>query len=336
MIYLFLFISFFNSKDWTPQNTLSTADIRVHDPVMAYCDGAYYLYATGRGIAVWKSTDLKEWQQLEAVFKTPPVWASQAVPTFRGHIWAPDIHYHEGLYYLYYSVSAFGKNTSCIGVATNVTLNPEDPRYQWVDKGKVIQSYPNVTAWNAIDPHIIEDENGRPFMSFGSFWEGLQLVPLTTDRTQIDTKDSIKLHTLASRIDYSDRSKAEPSSLAGPNAIEAPFIFRKDGYFYLFASIDYCCRGKESTYKMILGRSKNLKGPYLDKNGKDLAKGGGHILLEGDQRWHGVGHNSVYHFNGDDLLVFHGYDGEDNGVAKLRIEKLDWNGDGWPKVRVNK
>src|SRR4051812_6634669 len=101
-------------------------NIRVHDPVMIKQDNTYYLFCTGMGISVFTSTDLKDWKPSTPVFEKAPEWAVKTIQNFKGHIWAPDIVYHNHLYYLYYSVSAFGKNTSCIGVATNTTLNPED------------------------------------------------------------------------------------------------------------------------------------------------------------------------------------------------------------------
>lgn len=82
---------------------------------------------------------------------------------------------------------------------------------------------------------------------------------------------------------------------------------------------------------MIVGRSKNIKGPYIDKEGKSMASAGGTLLLEGDKNWYGVGHNSVYTFDGTDYLIFHGYDAADKGRSKLRIEKLAWE-KGWPVV----
>jgi arabinan endo-1,5-alpha-L-arabinosidase len=66
----------------------------------------------------------------------------QAVPGFKGHIWAPDIVFHDGQYYLYYAVSAFGKNTSCIGVAVNKTLDPKSPDFHWKTKARWSNPYP--------------------------------------------------------------------------------------------------------------------------------------------------------------------------------------------------
>ena len=309
--------------------------IIVHDPVMIRQNNTYYVFCTGWGISVFSSPDMKNWKQEAPVFAKAPEWAVDAIPTFKGHIWAPDISLFNGKYYLYYSVSAFGKNTSCIGLATNKTLDPADPEFKWVDQGKIIQSVPGETNWNAIDPNLAIDKDGTPFLAFGSFWDGIKLVKLTPDAMHV-AGDISHIPTIASR--KSDPNGPNPPSVdnnpvdAGGNAIEAPFIFRKGGYFYLFASIDYCCKGINSTYKMIYGRSKNLVGPYFDRSGKPMAAGGGTILLAGDKNWHGVGHNAVVSFDGTDYLVFHGYDAHDSGKPKLNIRKLEWDNDGWPVV----
>lgn len=309
-------------------------NISVHDPVMAKQGDTYYLFCTGMGVSIWSSKDMENWKREKPVFAEAPKWAVEAIPSFKGHIWAPDISFYNGTYFLYYSVSAFGKNTSAIGLATNTTLDPESPDYKWVDHGNIIQSFPGKTNWNAIDPNIITDKKGNPFMSFGSFWDGLKLVKLNKDRKSIaESPDS--LLTIASLKKSS--SDENPPSVdnnpvdAGGNAIEAPFIFKKGKYYYLFASTDYCCKGPQSTYKMIVGRSKDVKGPYLDKSGLSLATAGGTLLMEGDKDWYGVGHNSVYTFDDTDYLVFHGYDAADKGRSKLRIEKLGWE-KGWPFV----
>ncbi|WP_082161801.1 arabinan endo-1,5-alpha-L-arabinosidase [Rufibacter radiotolerans] len=319
--------------------TQPASSLTVHDPVMAKQGNTYYLFSTGRGISVWSSTDMQNWKMEQPVFATAPAWAVKAVPGFKdNHIWAPDISYYNGQYYLYYSISAFGKNTSAIGLATNVTLDPTDPKFKWVDHGKIIESVPGQTNWNAIDPNVVVDEKGTPWMSFGSFWGGLKLVRLSKDRLSV-AEDITTFPTIASRRKGLTVS-ANPAPLpgnpagAGGNAIEAPFIFKKNGYYYLFASIDYCCKGAKSDYKMMVGRAKNVQGPYLDKNGVALDAGGGTILLEGNAAWNGVGHNAVYTFGKTDYLIFHGYDATQNGRPKLRVEKLTWDKEKWPVVAL--
>lgn len=308
--------------------TLPIEMVVAHDPALIRESGVYYLFTTGPGISVWTSEDMKNWTHKDSVFSASPEWISIDIPDFQGHLWAPDIVYYNGMYYLYYSASAFGKNTSAIGVACNVTLDSERADYKWVDHGKIVRSFPKVTDWNAIDPQIIEDNDGTPYMTFGSFWGGLKIAQMTEDRMALAEhwKD---LQTIASRKGTGEGRITTP----GNNAIEAPFIFKHDNYFYLFASIDYCCKGRDSNYKVIVGRSLSIRGPYLDSKGGSLLHGGGDIVMAPDEHWYGVGHNSVYTFDGVDYIVCHGYDASDgSGTPRLIIKKLDWTEDGWPVV----
>ncbi len=305
---------------------VSAAQVSIHDPVMAKEGDTYYLFSTGPGITFYSSKDMKNWQKRGRIFPGDPAWAKRVAPSFNGHIWAPDIIQHDGKYYLYYSVSAFGKNTSAIGVTVNKTLEPDSPDYKWEDQGIVLQSVPGRDLWNAIDPAVILAPDGTPWLSFGSFWSGLKLVKLAPSLTAV--AEPQEWHAIAKR----ERSVLVADTQAGPAEIEAPFIFKKGDYYYLFASWDKCCRGKDSTYKMVVGRSKELTGPYLDKTGRDMAMGGGSLLLAGNKDWAGVGHNSAYTFDGKDYLVFHAYENADNGLQKLKIAEIKWDDAKWPQI----
>ncbi len=296
---------------------VNATQVQAHDPVMAQENGVYYLFSTGPGVTIYTSTDKVHWRQSGRVFKSQPSWARKVAPDFNGHLWAPDIIKHNDKFYLYYSVSAFGQNTSAIGVTVNKTLDPQSADYQWVDQGIVLQSVPFRDNWNAIDPAVIHDKDGTPWMSFGSFWGGLKLVKLNSNLTELAQPQT--WYDLATRpnVEY--------------NPIEAPFIFYKNGYYYLFASFDFCCRGVKSTYKTVVGRSKYVDGPYLDKNGKSMLEGGGTPVLTGNKDWAGVGHNSVYTFDNQDYIVLHAYEMATNGTQRLRILPITWQ-DGWPVV----
>ncbi len=307
--------------------TVLAQDITVHDPVMIKQKDTYYLYCTGNGISVFSSKDLKNWKSEPQIFAKKPVWADGVAADFKNHIWAPDITFHNNTYYLYYSVSAFAKNTSAIGVTTNTTLDPKDPAYKWADQGIVIQSIPNRDLWNAIDPNLTFDENNTPWLAFGSFWEGLKLVKLNPDLKSIAQPQ--EWHTIAKRKRTFELADSDP----GDGALEAPFIFKKNGYYYQFLSWDLCCRGKESTYKVVVGRSKTITGPYLDKDGKSLNEGGGTLLIQGDQDWFGAGHNSTYTFDGKDYIIYHAYSAKQNGRPVLKIKELQWDKDFWPIVQ---
>ncbi len=321
---MFLFALFASLLNVSAQLATPVLKTPVHDPVMIKEGDTYYIFSTGNGISVSASKDMKHWKKSQPVFSKPPVWATRAVPGFKGHIWAPDISYQNGLYLLYYSVSTFGKNTSCIGVAVNKTLNETSPDYGWVDKGMVLQSVANRDRWNAIDPNLALDGDGTPWLAFGSFWNGIKLVKLNPDC--ITLADPPVWYSLANR----NRDTGLADSLAGNGAIEAPFIFRRNNFYYLFVSVDFCCRGAKSDYKMVVGRSSNISGPYVDKNGIDLMLGGGTPVRKGNPFWYGAGHNSTYTIEGKDYLVYHGYDASDKGRSKLIIEILDWTPDNWP------
>lgn len=301
-------------------------DVRIHDPVLAREAGTYYLFGTGRGIAAWSSKDLRAWKKEPPVFETPPAWTSKVVPNFQGRFWAPDISQHDGTYYLYYCVSTGGKISSAIGVATNKTLDRNSREYQWVDHGMVLQSIPYRDLWNAIDPQLVVAHDGTPWLAFGSFWAGLKLVKLAPDRLHLAEPQEWRALAKRERSVLIDDAEPEPAS------IEAPFIFRRGDYYYLFVSWDHCCRGANSDYKVVVGRARDITGPYLDADEERMDKGGGTLVIAGNQRWPGVGHNSVYSFDGRDWFVTHAYDARDRGWSKLKVLELKWDAKGWPIV----
>ena len=317
-LFCFLLILACSTTAWATQ-------VEVHDPVMAREGDTYYVFSTGPGITYYASKDLQQWKLVGRVFKDEPSWAARVAPGFNGHLWAPDIYHKDGHYYLYYSASSFGKNTSGIGVTVNRTLDPSSADYRWVDQGMILQSVPNRDHWNAIDPAIVEDDEGTAWMSFGSWWEGLKLVKL--DPSLVRLAEPQEWHSLAKR----PGDPLAPDASPGRGAIEAPYIFKKDGWYYLFVSFDLCCRRLESTYRIMVGRSKSVTGPYLDKEGKSMLAGGGSLVLGGTEDWVALGHNAAYTFDDQDYLVFHAYETADNGLQKLRILPMNWQ-DGWPVV----
>ena len=291
-------------------------DVRqVHDPSIIKAGDTYYLFSTRAGIAIRCSNDLTKWRLCGDVFAHLPEWAVKDVPGLRG-LWAPDVSYFNGKYHLYYSASTFGSNRSSIGLVTNETLDPASEKYRWVDQGKVIGSNAS-DDWNAIDPDVVLDEQDQPWLAFGSFWSGIKLRKLDGATGKLSLQDQT-LYSLASR----------PT----PGAVEAPNIIRKNGYYYLFVSFDFCCRGKDSTYNIRVGRARRLTGPYIDRSGKPMMNGGGTLVVTGAGRWAGPGHSFVLQETGSDWLVYHAYDMEWRGVATLLVSPLRWDSEGWPTI----
>ncbi|MCQ2203368.1 MAG: family 43 glycosylhydrolase [Bacteroidales bacterium] len=305
-----------------PKEGFVTDNPITHDPVMAKEGDTYYVFATGNGVSVMESKDLKNWTYKKPCIDELPKWLKEKFPGASMHLWAPDIFFKDGKWHLYYSSSAFGKNTSLIGHLTTTTLsNP-----QWKDEGSIIQSIPGRDMWNAIDPNIVAGDDGKMWLVFGSFWDGIMLVKLNDNLSAI--AEPQEWH----RVAHRQRSEFLDAEEPGDGAIEAPFIFKKNGWYYLFVSLDYCCRGSESTYKVAVGRSKNVTGPYLDRNGVSMDKGGGTIVVEGDGKmWQAIGHCSVYTIDGHDIYVSHAYDFED-GTPHLVVKDLCWD-DEWPVLK---
>lgn len=310
----------------------------VHDPVMAKGeDGRYYMFSTGMGVGVMSSADMNEWKFEPSVLKEIPQWAMDTVRGYRGHTWAPDISFHNGLWHLYYSCSTFGKNGSAIGLAVNKTLDPKSPDFGWVDKGMVIASHRHQDNWNAIDPNIIVDKRGNPYMTFGSFWDGIQLIQLSKKDFRTPTSKPVTIsRRIGRKISKAEIDKVEFYTIegkdtieAGQNAVEAPFIYKRGKYYYLFVSFDYCCRGERSTYRTVYGRSKRITGPYYDQKGQPMEKGGGTDLYGPNEEFFGVGHCSVYDFDGQTYFISHAYEKDENGRAKLFIRPLTFDEDGW-------
>jgi len=275
------------------------------------------------------SQDLHHWTNCGFVFQQVPEWIKKQSPETK-ELWAPDISYFNGKYHLYYAFSVFGKNTSGIALLTNQTLDPKSPHFHWNDDGLVLRSTEQ-DDFNAIDPNLVLDGKGGAWLAFGSFWSGIKMRRIDPKTGKLDPHDG-KLYSLASRLKPPDAQPAKPGLPPDWQAIEAPFIVHHGDYFYLFASWDLCCRGIHSDYKVVVGRSRDVTGPYVDTAGKPMLQGGGTLLLTGNQRWVGPGGESVLQQQDGDIMVFHAYDAK-TGAPSLQISTITWQ-DGWPHVAL--
>lgn len=284
-----------------------TGDIGVHDPtVVARPGGGYLLAHTGNNIALKTSTDRTAFRNAGAVFPNGASWTTTYTGGSR-NLWAPDLTYRDGRYWLYYSASTFGSNRSAIFLATSTTGTSGS----WTNQGLVIESRTS-DNFNAIDPNLVVDASGKWWLSFGSFWSGIKMVALNPSTGK--------------------RSDATVHSIAGRNggAIEAPEIARHGNYYYLWVSFDRCCQGAASTYRVMVGRSTSITGPYLDRSGKAMTAGGGTQVLAGHGNIHGPGHQAVFTDTDADVLVYHYY--ANNGASLLGINLLGYDAAGWPFV----
>lgn len=305
-----------------PAPATLTGDTRTHDPSMIRHSAAYYVFSTGdeRGlnngsIQIRSSSDMQAWELRGTVWEAIPDWVGAELGATPPNLWAPDIVLLNGTYHLYYAGSSFGSNNSVIGLATNTTLDPASPEYRWVDRGMVLRSTA-ADNYNAIDPSLVLDTAGVPWLAFGSFWDGIRLRRIDA-ASGMPSEEDPTLYRIASR---------------GGGAIEAPAIVAHGGYYYLFVSFDNCCRGVLSTYRIMVGRSESISGPYADRAGRRMDQGGGDLVLEADERYRGPGGQSVVNDEGVYRLVYHGYDTTQNGLPQLQIRDIGWTDDGWPQL----
>ncbi|MGW3350969.1 arabinan endo-1,5-alpha-L-arabinosidase [Nonomuraea rubra] len=290
-----------------PGPGIVTGDIvDVHDPEITKTPaGGYLLVHTGRGLSIKTSSDRTAWRNAGSVFPNGTPWADTYT---RGgqDLWAPDITYVNGQYYLYYSASYFGENRSAIFLATS----PTGASGSWTHRGLVVESR-TTDNYNAIDPNLVID-GSRWYLAFGSFWSGIKMIDLNPGTGL--------------------RSGTALRSIAGRNggAIEAPTLFKRGSYWYQYVSFDRCCAGAASTYRVMVGRSTSVTGPYVDRNGVPMTAGGGTEILAGHGSIHGPGHQAVLADNDADVLFYHYY--TDSGRPQLGINLMRYDSAGWPVV----
>lgn len=276
------------------------------DPtVLKAADGSFYLYATEdtRNVPIYKSKNLVDWEFKGTAF------TNETRPDFEPNagIWAPDINYINGKYVMYYSMSVWGGEWTC-GIGVAVADKPEGP---FTDKGKMFRSN-EIGVQNSIDPFYIE-ENGKKYMFWGSF-RGIYAIELSDDGMTV-------------------KAGAEKKQIIG-TAFEGTYIHKKDDYYYMFASVGTCCEGVNSSYKLVVGRSRSLMGPYVDKEGKDMMDNHYTTVIGKNNRFVGNGHNSeiMQDESGEDWILYHGVNVQNPNGRVLLLDKINWGNNGWPSV----
>ena len=294
----------------TVTNRQPVIDMSAPDPTVIRAeDGTFYLYATEdmRNVPIFHSANLVDWKLVGTAFtdNSRPKWLP------KGGIWAPDIQRVGGKYHLYYAKSVWGGEWDA-GIGVAVSNSPAGP---FVDRGCMFTSK-QIGIQNCIDPFYIED-GGKKYLFFGSF-HGIYGVELTADGLHV-------------------KQGAKPREVAG-TFMEATYIRRRGGYYYLFGSAGTCCEGARSTYRITIGRSKSLFGPYVDKAGQRLLDNHYNILLDKDDSVLGPGHNAglITDDAGNDYMFYHGFKASDPDAGRVVwLSRIVW-ADGWPSAMMEK
>ncbi len=309
-IIFYIFFGIILSGSCWGQSTYNNPIINLSMPdptIVKAKDGYFYIYATEntKNVPIYKSKNLVDWEFVSTAF------TDETRPNFepKGSIWAPDVSFINGKYVMHYSMSIWGGEFTC-GIGTAVSNKPEGP---FVDQGKLFRSN-EIDVRNSIDPFYIKDK-GKQYLFWGSF-HGIYYSELT--------KDALAL-----------KDMKQVTKIAG-NAFEGVYIHKRGKYYYMFASIGRCCEGVNSTYELVVGRSKNLLGTYVDKDGKDMLENGYSKVISNNERFVGNGHCSeiVKDDRGNDWILYHGVDVEDANGRKLLLDEVKWDKDAWPYVET--
>ncbi|MDB0719243.1 family 43 glycosylhydrolase [Bacteroides xylanisolvens] len=287
------------------------------DPTVIRTDEGFYLYATQTNdywIPIYFSKDLVNWEFKRSAFRNATRPKPDVLPD-GGAFWAPEIRYINGKYVLYFSWAKWGDGSkSYTAVATS-----DSPVGDFLNAKPLLIT--DDFGSNCIDQFYYE-EDGKKYMFVGSF-NGIYVTELTDDGLSVKRG--------------ADGKPVLKKQVCG-RAFEGTNIYKKGKYYYLFASINNCCDGINSRYKVVVGRSEKLLGPYVDRKGKDMLDNSWELVLEGDgETFFGPGHNSIIipDDTGTDWMIYHSYVKE-NGAVGGRLGMLDrivWSADGWPTIK---
>lgn len=287
-----------------------------------------------RNLPMLSSSDLVNWTYVGDAFPEVPAWGE---PT--AGVWAPEIQFLDGQYYLYYVLTDTDDDVSgapgcggdsAIGVATSAS-----PTGPWQDLGRpVVEPRYNGAPrdfgarecnffWT-FDPEVLTAD-GQRYIYYGSYYGGIQVRPLSADGLTTDP--------------------AQATQVAIPNRYEGAELIERGGAYYMFVSAGNCCNGPVTGYSVFVGRSASPLGPFVDREGVSFLEtrvGGTPSIVQNGNRWVGVGHNSVFRdLEGQWWTVYHGIDvnepyfaGTNNFTKRpVLLDELVWVG-GWPVLRA--
>lgn len=269
----------------------------IHDPsTIAECDGKYYTFGTGSGGLI--SAD--GW-----------TWKGGAVRPGGGA--APDVMKIGDRYLVVYGATGGGLGGGHNGrilTIWNKTLDPQSPDFKYSDPIEVAAS-DGLEDNDAIDPGLLLDPTtGRLWVSYGTYFGNIRLI-------ELDPKTG-------------ERVKGnEPLNIAID--CEATDLLYRNGWYYLLGTHGTCCDGVNSTYNIVVGRSRSVTGPYIDNVGRDMFHGGGKMVIAAGDRVVGPGHfgRTVIDEGVEVMSCHYEADFDQSGRSVLGLRPLLWKND-WP------
>lgn len=316
------------------KNPVYSATITADPAILRAEDGTFYVYSTATSedlIPILKSRDLVSWEYVGAAFETKPDFIPNA------YLWAPDVHLINGKYVMYYALSGTEDGNWDTGIGIAASESPVGP---FTDFGKLFTAE-EIGVCNSIDP-MYYTEDGRNYLIWGSFEGGIYIIEMSEDGMSV-------------------KEGAEKVRLTSEN-YEAAYIYKKNGFYYLFAvprgtlpssypnpdiqessqvlrqSFPKRTTTKayvQPSYRVVLGKSESLTGPYLNSWGQPMLENYHDYLIGPGPVFAGPGHNAeiVVDDAGTEWFIYHAYTlaNEDLG-RNLFIDPLYWEGE-WPRIK---
>ncbi|KAH8881080.1 glycoside hydrolase family 43 protein [Thozetella sp. PMI_491] len=306
-----------------PNPVTCTGDCFAHDPfvIKRASDGKYFQFSTHPGIDIRTSPSLSgPWTYVGRVL---PGLSVINIGFTNDSPWAPDVAYIRGVYYLFYALSQSSSQTSAIGYATSSTMDPGS----WTDHGAIITSSSS-TPFNAIDANLVNGTNPDEFyLQWGSYWGDIYQSRVAINGPYVFASGNQK------QIAY------DPS---GIHNTEGSTIYYHNGYYYLFLSRGVCCSYENkpaagAEYHVVVCRSSNPTGPFIDQSGASCLSGGGTMLLASHDNVYAPGGQGLFYDETQNIIVFyyHYLDpriGVGYQQALFGWNQLFWGADGWPTL----
>jgi beta-xylosidase len=252
------------------------------------------------------SRDLVHWRTVGAVFQKRPAWSV-------GSYWAPEISQYRGRFYIYY-VARKKDGPLCVAVATS--NNPAGP---YRDHGTLV-----CQEVGSIDGFPVDDENGQRYLLWKE--DGNSVSKPTPIWAQRLSPDGTRLIGERKEIMRNDQAWEKHATLPYGDLVEGPAIVRRNGWFYMFYSGNFCC-ARECNYAVGVARSRKLLGPW-EKNPANP-------ILAANEAWKCPGHGTVVtDERGRDYFLYHAYHPKDFVYVGRQgmLDEIRWNADGWPTI----
>lgn len=299
LIAIFLILTLASCQNSPNDKPIEMKPISLGDPFIMLYDDVYYAYGTSAedGIEVYTSEDLQSWEKAEAL-------ALHKKDSWGEHwFWAPEVYYikEKGRFFMYYSVDEH--------ICVAESGSPLGPFVQ-------NEKQPMITDEKCIDNSLFIDDNGKPYLYFGRFNDGLNIWVAELE----ENLKTIKQSTLTKCINVS-----QPWEEVWPRVIEAPFVIKyKDVYYMTYSGNNY----ESPFYGVGYATADSPMGPWTKYNKNPI--------LQKPDSLVGVGHSAMFKDKEGHLkIVFHAHNNQEKiHPRQVYIASVQFTNDAQPGMLI--